>query len=40
VEDELIDLFETLSEEKQQMFLDFLMRLIPDDEGERAETAQ
>lgn len=31
MEKELVELFNRLSEEEQQMFLEYLMQLIPDD---------
>lgn len=33
MEKELIELFNRLSEEEQQMFLEYLMQLIPDEES-------
>lgn len=35
MEKELIELFNSLSEEKQQMFLEYLMQLIPDEAEEQ-----
>lgn len=34
MEKELVELFNRLSEEEQQMFLKYLMQLIPDDESD------
>lgn len=34
MEKELIELFNSLSEEDQQKYLEYLMRLIPDEEDE------
>ena len=35
MEKELIELFNSLSEEKQQMFIEYLMQLIPNDAEEQ-----
>lgn len=35
MENELVELFNSLSEEKQQMFLDYLKQLIEDAEDEQ-----
>ena len=35
MEKELIELFNSLSEEKQQMFIEYLTQLIPDEEVEQ-----
>lgn len=34
MEKELVELFNRLSEKEQQMFLEYLMQLIPDDESD------
>lgn len=35
MEKELLELFNSLSEEKQQMFLEYLMQLLPDEAEEQ-----
>lgn len=35
MEKELLELFNSLSEEKQQMFLEYLMQLVPDEAEEQ-----
>lgn len=35
MEKELLELFNSLSEEKQQMFLEYLMQILPDETEEQ-----